>query len=407
MLEGVTKNIVGESSQLDWLMLVIIVMLLFVGILMNQMATSNQIDPSRLSIDKSENKVNFSEFYSKARSQIFKVLIGMLFGLFCFSIKPSFWRNKKVYYGLLISSFILLIAVLKWGVTLNGATRWFSIYGVSFAPADFARFALIIFTANYLHEHIGKISKLKVSFYLLLVLFAIIVPIMKQPNLSTVIVFCGIVGSMMWLAGIPKKWAVIALVVLSIGALFVSMNSFRGIRLKVWTDPVAWYNRTEEIEKTNPQLADKIESVAFHQVQSLIAISQGGFTGVGGGNSMQKYFLPEAYSDSIISIIGEEWGFLGVLFVVSLYATFIYRGFSVIARSRDTFKQQLAFGIVINFAIYFLIHFYINIAAMPATGLPLPFISHGGTAMIFNIGLLGILLRLSTEKGPLLHSESN
>ncbi|MCX7836271.1 MAG: FtsW/RodA/SpoVE family cell cycle protein [bacterium] len=406
MLRSVTTKISIDTGKLDWYILIIVGMLLIIGIIMNQMATSNQIDPSRITITKESITTNISDLYSRSQSQIYKTLLGAVFGLVCFSISPSIWQKKLLNYFLILLSIVMLISVLIWGVTINEAKRWLMIYGISFAPSDFARFALIIFSANFLTNHSSELSKIQYAFQLLFLLFIISCLIMLQPNLSTVIVFYCIVGAMMWVAGIPKKWALFAVILVVVGGLLISLNSFRSIRLKVWTDPIAWYKKADELKKTQPELSAKIEKVAFHQVQSIIALNQGELTGVGGGNSMQKYFLPEAYSDSIIAIIAEEWGFIGVTFVLFLYAFFLYRGFNIAKHSKDFFSYLLAFGITINFALYLIIHFFINVAAMPATGLPLPFISFGGTAIFFNLGLLGILLRLSIETGPELFSES-
>ncbi len=384
-----------------WIMITILI-LIAAGLLMNLMATSNRLADTNSIGSQSYVKYKV-DIYAKFRSHLMKVMVGIAFGIFCYLVPVERWRQFRIPLSIIVLSLILFVLVHFFGEEVNGARRWLRFKGFQISPSDVARFGLVLWMADFLARKKNQLHIMQNVLKALFVLAIIALPIILQPNLSTVMILAAIVGSMLWVSGIPRKWVYIAIgCVICLGSIYTLGTGFRHARSRVFIDPYAAVQNYEQNLAIDPTGANVMKETSYQQRQSVIAMVEGGLFGVGYGTGKQKYFLPEAYNDCIIAIIGEEWGALGIVVVLTLFGVLAWRGIRVTAYAPDQFQYLLAFGIVMNFLTYFFIHFFVNVSAMPSTGVPLPFISHGGTAMVFNLGLAAILLRISTEaKCPL------
>jgi len=284
---------------------------------------------------------------------------------------------------LMLLSLLLLIFVLVPGIgkASYGARRWFKIGPFSFQPSEFVKLAILIYTADFLSRKQKVVGSFLHGFLPLMgVLGVMCLLILKQPDLGNAVLIAVIVVMMLFLAG-GKLEHIAAVVVMAIPALYflVVRVPYRLKRIVAFWDP--WQD---------PQ------GVGFQLSQSQIALGSGGLFGVGLGKSVQKlFYLPAAHTDFILSIIGEEMGLLGTLSVVLLFAIFIWQGARIAKRTQDPFGYYLSAGIVAMLGLQAVVNIGVSIGALPTKGLPLPFISYGGSALIFNMMAVGLLLNIS------------
>ena len=275
----------------------------------------------------------------------------------------------------------LLIAVLVWGTEYNGGKRWISIGPLpEFQPVELVKIALVIFFASMItkrQEHIKTFEKGFLPF--LFWLLAVCSLIYMQPNFSNMAIIFVIGMSLMFIGKVNKKYFFITLLIgTAIGGFLLMIAPYRAKRVLSYLG-----------------LSDSVE---WQSEQALIALGNGGIFGVGIGQSKQSHsFLPESYVDFIFSVIGEEYGFIGLILIIFAFAIIILRGIKVAFKAPDIFGFYLAIGIVIVLAVYFIANAAINLAIMPTTGVPLPFISYGGTALIMYSAAIGILLNISKQ----------
>ena len=293
-------------------------------------------------------------------------------------------RYKKLALpGIILGVVLLLLIFTPLGHDANGATRWIGVGPITIMPGELAKLAAIIFVAWYLSEDKSRIKSIKRGVLPLLAIMAVLaVLIVKQPNLSTAITVCGIIVSMMLVAGL--KWRYV------FGAFGVGAAGILSILL--FMKDSYWYTRLTAF--TNP-FADPLDT-GYQAVQSLLALGSGGLFGVGLGKSVQKnLYLPEPQNDFILAIIGEELGFIGIILVMILYCLFIWRGIHVAINAPDQFGMLLASGIVLMVAIQVILNIAVVTSSMPATGINLPFISYGGNALLIFMFSAGVLLNIS------------
>ena len=272
---------------------------------------------------------------------------------------------------------------------MDGAKRWISLGFISFQPSEVAKIGLIIFYASLLTQNKGRIREMWKGFFYpiawLLAIIAILIGV--QNHLSATILITAIIAVMMLMAGSRLKYFLtfgVAGVTAGLGALFAyakitNKGMFRITRLITFLDPFAY-----------------VQDEGWQVVQSLYAIGSGGLFGVGLGNSTQKYlYIPEAHNDFIFAIIAEELGFLGCIFVIALFAIFIWRGILIAIKAPDMFGSLLAAGIITMVGLQAIINIAVVTSSMPNTGMPLPFFSYGGTSLLILMGSVGILLNIS------------
>jgi len=320
---------------------------------------------------------DFLDKYHYIKGQIFWVALGFMFlALF------SYFDYHKLYnlsLPILVVALGLLILVFVpgIGIRLLGAHRWINTRFFLLQPAEFIKLALAIYLASWLS---GKEKGRLMAFLLLLGL--IILLVILEPDMGTAVVILSealIVyflsgGNLLYFMGIIPTAFVL-------GFILIKISPYRLKRLE------SFFNINESIQ-----------SSSYHVKQILIALGSGGIFGVGLSNSLQKYaYLPETTTDSIFAIIAEELGFVGATFVVIIFAAIIWRGFLIATKARDNFGKLLAGGITAFLAVQIIINLSAQTVLLPLTGIPLPFISYGGSALIVDLCSVGILLNISKQ----------
>jgi cell division protein FtsW len=315
------------------------------------------------------------------RKQFIAAGIG-LGALFITALIPPATYRRFAYPLLGIVLFLLMMLLTPGiGVVRGGARRWLGVGGFAFQPAEMAKLSLVLYLAHSLAKKSDKITTFSVGVLPHLVVGGIFLGlIVMEPDLGTAVTLGLLLFLMLFVAGArPSHLALIGLAALPVVAFAVMGKEYRMRRLMTFLDP--W--------------ADASKS-GFQIIQSYIAFGSGQLWGRGLGESRQKlFYLPEAHTDFIFSVIGEEMGLLGALAVLALFAVIIMRGLRLAGRIEDPFSQHLTFGLTTLLALQALIHMGVVMGLMPTKGLVLPFISYGGSAMVINLIEAGMLLSLS------------
>ncbi|MDD5465892.1 MAG: putative lipid II flippase FtsW [Candidatus Omnitrophica bacterium] len=319
-------------------------------------------------------------FYFLKR-HLFFLLAGLLLTFLVMLVDYHLFRKHARL--LLWIAFALLVLVLIPGIgrEVSGARRWFRFKFISFQPAEFANLALIIYISDFICRKGDKIKLLLKGFIPpVCVLGAIALLILLQPDLGTVIALGSVILIMLFVAGSRGSY-ILSLLLCSLPALY----------LLVFKVP---YRRSRILAFLNPWLDPK--GTGFQIIQSQIAIGSGGLFGRGLGHSQQKlFYLPAAHTDFIFSIIGEELGLAGTLGIVALFMIFIQQGLKIIKNAQDKFGYFLALGLVLMISLKAIVNIGVSCGVFPTKGLPLPFISYGGSSLIFDMVSLGILINIA------------
>lgn len=306
-------------------------------------------------------------------------LVGMLI---CAALPYRFYYYvAPIAMAVMVLCLILVFTPL--GVTRNNATRWIGVGSITFMPGEFTKIAVILFVAWFFSTKPARIKSPTEGILPMLILMLVCAGlIVKQPNLSTAITVCGIIVLMMFVAGM-SWWYIGGLVGLGamgvLGLVFLAPESEWMRRITSFLDPFA------------DPLGD-----GYQVVQGLMAMGTGGLFGSGLGKSVQKnLYLPEPQNDFILSIIGEELGFIGIVILMCAYMVLIWRGIHIAANAKDLFGTLVAAGITIMVALQVIMNFAVVTSSMPPTGVTLPFVSYGGNALWLFMGSMGILLNIS------------
>jgi cell division protein FtsW len=288
---------------------------------------------------------------------------------------------------LVVVSFGLTIAVMLpgVGVTVNGATRWLGAGPLQFQPSELLKFSLVLYAAQLLAARPSALRTLGgICKPLLLVVGAACLLLMKEPDMGTAIVVCLSTGAVLIAAGASwRQLGTIAGVVVLVALVFALVEPYRRARLMSFLDP--WQDAGDS---------------GFQAVQAMIAIGSGGFFGVGLGESVQKiFYLPEAHTDMILAIIGEELGVLGVSTVAALYGMIAFAGFRAAKAARDRYSKLLAAGITSLILCQATLNFFAVLGMAPLTGVPLPFISYGNTNLVVMLAGMGLLMNVAATGG--------
>ena len=279
---------------------------------------------------------------------------------------------------------LLLVDFTPLGVTVNGAKRWINIAGFQLQPSEFAKPAVVMLLASAFKNDAGIFDQNKWVFAFIPIL-VMIAFIFAQPNLSMVILLLATSVVVYLCAGGSLKLFVSCLVAGITGIVIAAttvIKPYQLQRLRIWRHP-----------ETDPQGA------GYNIIQSLIAFASGGFSGVGYGGSIQKlYYLPECHTDFIFAIIAEEMGFIGCILVIGLFFTFVQRGFLIAGRCPDMYGKLLAVGITFSIGFQAFLNMSVASSFLPTTGVPLPFISYGGSSLIVSLWMVGILLNISKKR---------
>jgi cell division protein FtsW len=285
---------------------------------------------------------------------------------------------------LLVAGFALTAAVKLpgVGVNVNGASRWLAAGPVQFQPSELLKLALILYAAQLLAARPGSVQSIGTLVKpLLLVVGAACMLLMAQPDMGTTMVTCFAIGALLIAAGVPKETLFKIIGVLAVLALiFAIVEPYRRERLLTFLHP--WQDQTGS---------------GFQSVQAMIAIGSGGFFGVGLGESVQKiFYLPEAHTDMILAVIGEEWGVVGITAVASLFGLIGYAGLRAAKAAKDRYAKLVAAGITGLILSQATLNLFAVLGMAPLTGVPLPFISYGSSNLIVVLAGAGILLNVAS-----------
>ncbi|MFC1721800.1 putative lipid II flippase FtsW [Patescibacteria group bacterium] len=352
----------------DYLLSIVVFILVVFGLIM----------VSSASVVQSFENTGDTYYYFK-HQLIWGVIFGMI-AMFVFS-RISYDRYKKLGAVMLVTTFILLILVLIFGRELGGSRSWIFIGSFSFQPTEFVKLLFVLYLAVWLEKRHAKLTSFREGFLPFLVLLAAIaVLVALQPDLGTLSVILLTAVIVYFVAGGALKH-IVALIVMSGAGLFglIKMFPHAATRFTAFLHP-----------ELDPQ------GIGYQINQALLAIGSGGIIGLGLGNSRQKFnYLPEASGDSIFAIIGEELGFIWAVLLILLFVFVAYRGFQIARHTDDLFGKLVAVGIT----SWIVFQAFINLAGIlnliPFTGIPLPFISYGGSSMLATLIAVGILLNIS------------
>ena len=289
-------------------------------------------------------------------------------------------RNARLLIGIALG--LLLMVFLPFlGHSAGGARRWIQLPFFTFQPVEFAKLAMCIYLSDYLSRKRPEIAQGSIKVFLpptilMFVLFALVI---VQPDLGSCVFLIVLMGILFFLSGIRIRYIFIAAsFVISAVVLLILRAPYRMNRITAYLDP--W---------KDPQ------GSGFQIIQSFLAFGLGGIKGVGLGKSTQKlFYLPQSHTDFIFSIAGEELGLIGAFVIVGLFAAFFFFGNRLAQRCKDPFARLLAFALVIFIILQALINLLVAVGLVPTKGLPLPFISYGGTALIFHMMSVGLLIAI-------------
>jgi cell division protein FtsW len=337
---------------------------------------------------------NVSYFYAQDRfgdsllffrKHLFSIGLGTIVAVVASRLSSETYRRAA--YPLLGAVIVALVLVLVPGVglTRGGARRWLHLGPLGVQPSELAKFAVVLYLARSIVKKGERLS----TFHLgvlphYLVVGVIAGLILLEPDFGTAALAAGILVVMLFVGGVPAR----LLALPALGAL-------PGLAYLVWKAPYRWARIVAFLYPDHDPLG-----INFQLQQSFIAFGSGGLWGLGLGESRQKmFYLPEAHTDFLFSVIGEELGLAGALLVLALFTVVAARGFRIAVRHPDRFASLLAFGVTLSLVLQAVVNAGVVLGCLPTKGLALPFLSYGGSAMIAALGQVGVLLALAREAG--------
>lgn len=327
--------------------------------------------------------VNFDDSYYFLKRQVLWAALGLAAMLVMMNVDYHIWQKYAKPIMLVTVILLILVLVPGAGKVVNGARRWLGTGSVYLQPSEIAKLSMVLFMAYNLAKYQEKmcffIKGLLPQLFFLFLIFGLI---LKEPDLGTALSIAGTVFIMLFVSGarLPHLASLAGIGALGVTAA-VLLEPYRLKRLIAFSDP--W--------------SDPLNT-GYHIIQSLYAIGSGGLFGVGLGRSREKFlYLPEPHTDFIFSILGEELGLLGTVAVLTLFFFFAWRGFKIAMSAADIYGSLLASGLTAMILLQALMNIAVVTASMPVTGIPLPFLSFGGSALIFTLAGVGILLNISRQ----------
>jgi cell division protein FtsW len=321
----------------------------------------------------------FHDTYFFLKKQCFWAALGLAVLWAVMAVDYRRWR--PVVLPLLVLAVILLLLLLPFGQEINGTRRWLRWGPFSFQPTELAKLALVLYLADFLAHRRDAVASFWRGFLPpLMVTGAMAALILRQPDLGSSVALVAVVGCMLFVAGARlRHMALVGAAAVPVIVLAVAGASYRLRRVFAFLDP--W--------------ADS-RGAGFQIIQSYLALGGGGLTGRGLGESKQKlFYLPEPHTDFIFAIIGEELGFVGAVFTVALFGLLLWRGIRIALRVADPFGAHAALGITAMLATQALVNLGVVVGLLPTKGLPLPFVSFGGSSLLVAMAGVGLLLNIS------------
>ncbi len=317
-------------------------------------------------------------FFSR---QLFFAISGVAIMIVASRFPIGFYRRFSGV--ILLFALVMLLLVLVGGVKANGARRWFSIGSITFQPSEIAKIGVILFDAQLICRFKGKMGTFKYGVLPFGIVAALVIGLLiLEPHLSASIIIILITATMMFIGGTRLLWFLFGGGVVAMGGLLaVSLLHYSSERITAWRDPFADTSDT-----------------GYQIIQSLYAIGSGGLSGLGLGNSRQKYlYLPEEHNDFIFSVVCEELGFIGAGLILILFALLICRGFWLAMHCRDRYSFLVCSGVTALLAFQVILNVAVVTNLIPCTGISLPFFSYGGTALWLQLAEMGVILSISRE----------
>jgi cell division protein FtsW len=363
------------KQSYDRLLLFVALLLILVGLTAVYSSTS-VISPDL--IEKYHKKGVMLSQFGFIRKQLLTMGLGLIAMFIAFKMPLSLVRKMSI--PLLVISLVCLLMVFtKFGITAGGARRWIRIWPSTFQPSELVKLCMVLFLSSYMS--MAQYSKEKFTSFLvpILIMGVFQVVFLKQPDFGAAMSLGLLTMSMLFLSGIKLRY------LFSLGILLIPVVT------KLISEPYRWKRVAAFLDPWKDP-----HGSGFQLVQSFIALGSGGLTGVGLGEGKQKlFFLPEVHTDFIFSMIGEELGFVGVALVALLFFIFFLKGISIARKAAEPFHYYLAYGLSIMIAIQAIFNFAVVTGMLPTKGLPLPFISYGGSSLITNMTAVGLLLNVS------------
>lgn len=360
------QTITSQNMQSDRPLLIAVIFLVVIGLMSIFSASAPKC------VEMGVNPARF----------LIQQLIGVAAGFIGLKFLSNFHYKKLMTYTLPFAFFVIIMLVLVKvaGVTVNGAQRWINIGPMSLQPSEFAKPAVVLLLAGvfYRNTSIFDNNKIVTAFIPILIMLVLI---FVQPNLSMLILLLVTSVAIYLCAGGNIQ------LILWGGAGFITLLLMKGLR---------GYQSSRITTWLHPE-ADPL-GAGYNVIQSLVAFASGGFYGVGYGSSKQKLaWLPESHTDFIYAVIGEEHGFLGCLLIICLFWTVLQRGFVIAVKCQDMYGKLLALGLTFSICFQGFLNMWVASSFVPATGVPMPFISYGGSSVMVSLWMVGILLNISKD----------
>lgn len=363
--EGLFKNFFVKGEYFDYVLLFVVLLLVGFGLVMVYSTSSYKA------------YLDFGDSGYYFKRQLLFSLVGFVAMVVVSKINYQKWKRFS---GLIyLIMLVLQIAVLFLGLDSHGAKRWIQIGPISFQPSEFAKIGMILFMAHLISNKANIIKKF-MELIKIYVVGLIIIGLIAIENLSTAIVIMAIIIVMTFITSPKyKQFFILGILAILLVAVFIASAGYRGERIDAWMDP-------ENHEK------------GYQTMQSLYAIGSGGIFGKGLGQSMQKLgFIPESHNDMIFSVVCEELGLFGAICVITLFIILIWRCVIVADNARDLYGSLIVIGVMTHIAVQVIINLAVVTNTMPNTGVPLPFISYGGSSMLFILIEMGVVLSVSRQ----------
>ncbi|MBR2311440.1 MAG: putative lipid II flippase FtsW [Oscillospiraceae bacterium] len=361
------------GAKFDVIFLVLLLTLLVIGLAMLYSASYAQ----------SEFDSGYTISTRYLQKQAASGAVGLLAMFFLSRVPASFWLKSA--WPLYWISVLLLLSVLLFGQSVNGAKRWINIAGVQFQPSEIAKFTLVLLFARLTKGFGPSVRKFRNGVLgFSCALLGILIPLALEKHLSAIMLMGLVAVVMMFIAGTHPKWLLAGAGVAVLFVLvYISFMGYAGDRVTAWIHP-----------ESDPR------DTGYQILQSLYAIGSGGLFGLGLGKSRQKYlYLPFQYNDYIFAVICEELGLVGAMLIIALFSALVLRGYWIALHASDRFSTVFSAGLVTLIAVQTVLNLCVVTNLLPSTGIALPFFSYGGTALAVNLAEMGIVLSVSRQRG--------
>ncbi|HNR67568.1 MAG TPA: putative lipid II flippase FtsW [bacterium] len=362
---------VKKLAHIDFVLLVCVLVLLIIGTMMVYTSSSYRAE------------MNYGDSEHFLTRQLVRLVLGIAAMLLFALIDYRRWLvYAPLFYVVSLALLVVLFTSMPFVSPVHGSRRWIQLGFFSFQPSDLARYALILVLARALYSERDSLDDFWRGFGKMLVIsLVIIAPILVEPDLGTAVILLMVVYAMFFFAEVRITYLLASgLTLVSFALFFIKLHRYQSTRIDSW---IVGLNTGQ---------------AGWQVKQSLISLAEGGWFGNGLGNSRQKYmFLPEAHKDFIFSIVGEEMGFIGTVVVLFLFLVIIYRGMRIAIQAPNGYGRLLAAGLTVSLGLYAFINAGVAVGVLPTTGIPMPFVSYGGTALVMNLAAIGLLMNIALQ----------